>query len=563
MKKKLKKKKGFSLIELLGVIMILGILMIIAVPQVYRYIKKGKDNYYNSVEKEMSTAGANYLEDYRALLPKQVGHVSVIDLSELVTGKYIDTVKDEKGLECTGRVIAEKTKKDSYDYYSCLKCGDHYETKDANCEKNEGMNKYADSDEYSIVVDNGPYEATLGEKYNPPLGTVYHNGEPYLINGSPLRINGTPREIIPYELKEYTINYYYHGANASIKVEVKDGTAPSAVSVVLRRGNSSGKIYTKDWTNADLYAKYKATDYAIKGVKGSGIDYYEVSNDGITYTKLDANNEVLSEEGSYTRYVRAVDKSGKIGPVTEFKYNIDKTKPTCSWEGESTDWQPNLNLPAEQRVQSRTIVATCADTRDDGIATSGCTTKTASKTWERSDSEKTVYLSYKMSDNAGNTEVCEKIVDVYLDKTPPTISAKSSPLGLRNAGYNFLNGNINKSDAHSGIASASCNPATSRNGGSYNVTCSVTDNVGLSRSVTFSVRDHYTASCYTETNDCWKRSCSGPYKDGNNNDYYSCYCPCSDSYENYGDTNGTCGSTSERVCTCPYGGSLNDETCYY
>ena len=36
-------KKGFTMIELLGVITILGILMVVAIPAVYQYVKKSKD----------------------------------------------------------------------------------------------------------------------------------------------------------------------------------------------------------------------------------------------------------------------------------------------------------------------------------------------------------------------------------------------------------------------------------------------------------------------------------------------------------------------------------------
>ena len=374
-RKAVKNKKAFSLVELLAVTVILAILLIIATPQIVKYVNKGKVSYYNSIEKEMNVAGADYMEDYRAFLPQHVGHVNEVALEDLVDSKYIDSVKDEKGNLCTGKVIVERTKKDSYSYYSCLYCGSYYQTEDTNCEKSVSNNKYADSSEYSIVVDPGPYIAFLSTPYETPMATVYHNGEPYEENGSVVRINGTPKKITPHEVKEYPVVYYYHGVTETIEVEIEDNTKPSAVSVVLRRNNETGKIYKKDWSNDDLYAIYKATDYSTKGVVGSGIDHYEISTDGISFTSIIGDHELLETEGDYTRYVRAVDKRGNVGEAVTFNYKIDKTPPTCTWSGESTVWQPNLNLPEEQRIYDRTIVATCHDSVSD------CMDRFKTKSW--------------------------------------------------------------------------------------------------------------------------------------------------------------------------------------
>ena len=86
---------------------------------------------------------------------------------------------------------------------------------------------------------------------------------------------------------------------------------------------------------------------------------------------------------------------------------VDKDQPSCSFSGESTNWT-NSN---------RTITATCNDSG------SGCTSGTASKQWSyTSGTTKTAGLSYKITDNVGNSTTCSKTADVYVDKTKPTVS---------------------------------------------------------------------------------------------------------------------------------------------
>ena len=501
----MKDKKGFTLIELLGVIILLAILLIIVTPNVVKYIKKGKISYYTSIEEQLSTAGANYMEDYRTLLPKQVGHVRVVSIEELVSNKYIDEIKDENGNKCTGRVVIEKTKKDSYDYNTCLICGEdgkYYKSDQEICDKNEGMNKYADSANYTLVVEPGPYEVPLGEKYVAPVATVYYNGEPYKENGEVVTVKGIPDTITAYEIKEYPINYYYHGAIETIKVVVNDTTPPSTVAVVLRRGSEEGKIYKTAWSNVDLYAQYKATDYTEKGVSGSGISHYEVSNDGINWDRLTNDKEVLSEEGIYTRYVRAVDNSGNYGPITTYSFQLDKTPPTCTWMGESTNWI---------REGSRTIVTTCHDDGLNGIATSGCTAPSLTKSWTYENSIKTDDLSHFMHDEAGNFTDCAKVADIYIDKEIPSISPKATTLELKDDVQYTFTSNLNTKDEYSGIASVTCDPPTTQFNCAYNVSCTIVDVAGNTNSTSFRTQHYYNdiaypATCSREVEYCAERS---------------------------------------------------------
>ena len=498
-------KKGFTIIELLTVIVILSILMIIAVPTVMKYMKAGTKSYYKSIESEIKTSGFEYVQNYRSLLPQNIGHFRVIDLSELEANKYISDVKDEKGNSCIGQVVIEKIKTDSYNYYGCLKCSDYYTSDDVYCkyndnlgrfENNELNNQYTDSGDYEIRVPQDTYTIGQTQEFISPLAEVYYKGA--LIKSD---LEGSPNKLDTNLLGTYDIVYYYHGAKKIIKVTVIDNINPTKTQVVLKYNNEEGKDYKGEWYSGNIYVKYKATDYTTKGIKGSGIDHYEVSEDGINYVKLEEENQSdykklsqteqqMIKEGNYLRYVRAVDKEGNIGEVNSYRIKVDKTKPTCSFAGESTDWQPNLNLPQAQRINSRTIIATCSDSVSD------CTDQTKSKTWIETETNKTKTLSYTIIDLAGNSKTCSKEVNIYLDKTVPVATANDKPLGKQD--YNFVD-NVQVTTCGPSGCSIVCDPAESRKTSKYEVTCTVTSTVGLQTSVTFWAKHEYAATYHSNT----------------------------------------------------------------
>ena len=499
-----KNKLGFTIIELLAVILIISLLMILVVPSISKYLKKGTQSYYRSLENEVKTAGADYVETYRSLLPQNIGHVRVIELDELIDNKYIDKVVDEKKNECIGQVTIEKVKTDSYEYYGCIKCGDYYISDGKYCEYDDSLdqfkngeldNVYADTSDYEIRVPKDVYEVKQSSKFNLPLAEVYYKGE--LIKND---LEGSPSKVDTNNIGTKEVLYYYHGAKKTIKVKIVDTTNPSKTQVVLKYKNSTGKDYNGQWYSGNIYVKYKATDYTAKGIKGSGIDHYEVSSDGVNFVSLDNENQndykklstseqEIIKEGNYIRYVRAVDKDGNIGPVNSYNIKIDKTKPTCTFAGESTDWQPNLNLPESERIESRTIVATCSDT------ISGCTEATKSKTWVETETAKTKVLAYDMYDLAGNKEVCQKEVNIYLDKKTPVATVQDKALGKED--YHFAD-NVRVDCGPSGCTTV-CDPADSKKTSKYQVTCTVTSTVGLSTNVTFMAKHEYNATYHAKT----------------------------------------------------------------
>ena len=90
--------KGFTLIEILGAIVILGILMGIGVISYTRYRRQAVETSYDLIKKNAVSAAENYFMD-------NVGEETV-ELHELVENSYLDTINDPeiKNKTCDGTV---------------------------------------------------------------------------------------------------------------------------------------------------------------------------------------------------------------------------------------------------------------------------------------------------------------------------------------------------------------------------------------------------------------------------------------------------------------------------
>lgn len=121
-------KKGFTLVELLGVIVLIAIVSGLAVLSMNGVIGSGKNGLYKNYEKVMKGAAENYLSDYNKLIPPVGGYHDVTILA-LVGGNYIDEFKDPNGGDCSNSYVRVTRSNDVSNNYSltyniCLVCKD-------------------------------------------------------------------------------------------------------------------------------------------------------------------------------------------------------------------------------------------------------------------------------------------------------------------------------------------------------------------------------------------------------------------------------------------------------
>ena len=124
MKQKSKQKRGFTMIELLAVLVILGIIMVIAVPSVVSYLQSARSDYYDQLEESVKTVGQEYFSDHRSLMPRENGQIFSVDIQDLITEGYTTEILDSDGNDtCTGNVYVKRLATADFEYHACIQCG--------------------------------------------------------------------------------------------------------------------------------------------------------------------------------------------------------------------------------------------------------------------------------------------------------------------------------------------------------------------------------------------------------------------------------------------------------
>ena len=120
----MKNKKGFTLVELLSTIAILAVILGIASASYIGIKRHIRRSYYNTLEESILVSGGEYFS-YTTDKPNIFGDEKQVSLKDLIEGKYITEVIDQKGNSCNlsgSYVTAYKNSSDKSDYYVCLKC---------------------------------------------------------------------------------------------------------------------------------------------------------------------------------------------------------------------------------------------------------------------------------------------------------------------------------------------------------------------------------------------------------------------------------------------------------
>lgn len=112
------KKKGFTLAELVGVIVLLGLITIISFPLLLNHIKNSSNTLDKATQDLIIANASNYLEENKSNFPKIEGNVYCITLGTLVdSGKLSYDLKDTKGEKLSlDKFIQVKVEDKKYNY---------------------------------------------------------------------------------------------------------------------------------------------------------------------------------------------------------------------------------------------------------------------------------------------------------------------------------------------------------------------------------------------------------------------------------------------------------------
>lgn len=128
------KKNGFTLVELLAVIIILGVITTIFVPNTIKLLKENNLKIYKIKENELINAAKDYANyDKNFSSPTVEVPVKYITMPQLVEGSYINKILDtSSGKECRAFVRVTLNDINGYNYEACLLC-DEYSTNKSFC----------------------------------------------------------------------------------------------------------------------------------------------------------------------------------------------------------------------------------------------------------------------------------------------------------------------------------------------------------------------------------------------------------------------------------------------
>ena len=518
------RKKGFTLIELLAVIIIFGIIIGIAVTGYSKYVISSKNKSYSIAENSLKSAATDAVSDCMTGNGK---NREFCDNHNVLEEEY------EYNLVYLDELIKD-------DYMDAIR--NPYDT-DTLC-----------SDKSYVYISDRTKEGQTNKNLEYKV---------CLICGD-------------YKSKDCLDN-------------IEDSSNYNALCKVSY--DSEGNIpYDYSWTDKDLYLNLSAT-----GEFKYGISHYlykigsnkekkvGATNNSATVTLKETidNKKILvtAKDGldnSATTYCGdsiKVDKTKIISANITGKLNIKKTDiRSGEWASEDVLLTVTAN---PKKVPSGYLYQWYKDGTKIG-------NETTSNTYVAT-VDGTYYA--EVTNGLHNQKVTTNSFVVKIDRTKPTITAKSNPISLGNGDYSFIN-NVTYTFGISG-GTASCNPAASRKTGSYSVTCIAVGNNKLSASTTFTARHSYAATYVSRScpYDCkcgdkctdWGtcNSCYIDYCGGSS----ACYGSCGDVYGGdhcckvcCADPNPCCKHTEYRceTCyndcsyyTCPNGGTLNGTTCYY
>lgn len=139
----MKNNKGFTLLEIIAVIVILGIIVVISGVSVINYIDDSKQKTYKSYVRDLRVASQNYMNDCMSNNEDNcdipfLGETLELSYDYLINNGYTSELKDPEGDNYCDRsyVIVKNDSNDvkNIEYYVCLYCS-KYNIEEEGCIK--------------------------------------------------------------------------------------------------------------------------------------------------------------------------------------------------------------------------------------------------------------------------------------------------------------------------------------------------------------------------------------------------------------------------------------------
>ncbi len=553
-------KKGFTLVELLAVVVILGIIMTVSIPAVSKWISRSKGDSKEAQEKTLLLAGESYAQGNSKVLPKAIGDTKLIKAEDLKKANYLkEDLKDADKKDCMkdSFVRIYKYDKTGYTYTAYIYCeGDTVPADITGVQpfidiSFSGDNVHDDDNKYHEDVSISAFTATIqGSSDNSELGIdgySYSISVKYgdsgeiveIFNSGSLNAGGRTKLVIEKRLSDYTNITTVSEFLVTVEAYNRDGgylkqTANSKYGDTKgpKCGEITGQAGVDQWFNSP-----KTSTISVKCIdeeNGSGCVKNEftkswnteVEEDVITISDNAGNttdctvrvhHDWTYPTAELKAYKRKSDgsKDTLVGTITANNDNREVSIMDYSNSYGATHWLNYNNFPYgvyyeitvsdNIHIDKGQWLYNNSDIYNENDSNLSTMNIGSFKTFTTDDNIANVYLSseglrrarYEVTDKAGNKTVIQ--IEANIDRTNPicTIAKDSSTVG-KTSGVTI---NITCTDNQSG-----CSPSnTLRYTGckataTYNV-LDVANNMG-GCSVTIVSGNCNCSNCHHRANTC-------------------------------------------------------------
>ena len=392
-----RKKVGFTLVEVLAVIVILGIIIAIFVTVSQKVLDFSYEKAHNVNLESLENAGKEYIVRNNLKLENQ--EVYIITMDELKsTGVIEDIIDPETKLVCEGYVLDKKV--DSIEIVEpYLKCEGGYTTPG-----------YGDADSISpdiTILGDNPATVLLGTEYTDAGAMANDNYDGDLsskiIVESNVNINAFGTYSVTYSVKDKLLN---------------EGTATRTV-YVTEEGFPTVEFSMNGNSN---YAKSRSTIVTVSdedsGVNASQLKYEwttttDAPEEGTFYSNFTngmAINTPVGATGDYYLWILAKDNAGNTTIVRTDVFKLDNTIPVITILGDNPKYVSSGTTYSDAG-------ATASDNIDGNITGNISATSTVNTNLAG-----TYTVKYNVTDSVGNVASEAIRTVVVLDAISPTVS---------------------------------------------------------------------------------------------------------------------------------------------
>ena len=307
-------KKGFTLMELLAVIIVLSILSVIVFPNAVKIINKSKENLYQAQLRDLEIVTKNFSLDHKELLDKNYLNDIYISLSTLKKSRYLEEniIKNPKtGKEMLGCM------KMSYNYDNNQY---NYEYLDIDCDNDESLSGYL------ITYNNGFESKEVGTIIKSVYDQILKTYE-----GTISTIGGTIDGL--YDIDD---EYIFRGSDPHNYVRLGNGGDRYRIismnkndkTVKLIKTEPESSSYSKD--NSNVFISSSVSDYLLNFItKGSLSQYSSKVVDSSKWSNgsIDINNNMNYEVLKSVENTSSI--SNRLGLINVSDYIISSLDSTC------------------------------------------------------------------------------------------------------------------------------------------------------------------------------------------------------------------------------------------